>query len=225
MKNIILQHFDGKLRELDELSVENIKQYAELVGAEYRLIRGKPFRKNLTGPCQKVHMIDEEFDEYDKVCMLDIDMFAPIGMEKNIFEEKGIGLYEQVQKKLHKRLSSYKPELANINKPYWGGAIYNMDRPVRQKLRSALGGNEWWMNYYNEKYNFEDEGIFHTLAVYSRLQIPEEEKYLDPRWCQCSFLPKPKNAYFIHIREKITVNGTSQEKIKNYHSLVKGGVL
>ena len=225
MKNIILQHFDGELRELDKLSITNIESYAKRIGADYKLVKGKPFRKHLTAPCQKVYMIDEEWDEYDQVCMVDIDMFAPIGMNKNIFDQQGIGLYEQVQKKLHKRLSTSKPELANMNKPYWGGAIYNMKRDVRKKLRSALGGNEWWMDYYNEKFNFEDEGIFHTLAVYSGLQIPEEKKYLDPRWCQCSFLPNPRKAYFIHIREKITVNGPSQEKIKNYNALVKGGVL
>jgi len=44
MANIILQHFDGNLRPLDELSIENIKAYAKMVGAEYELIRGKPFR-------------------------------------------------------------------------------------------------------------------------------------------------------------------------------------
>ena len=27
MRNIILQHFDGKLRELDKLSMNNIKEY------------------------------------------------------------------------------------------------------------------------------------------------------------------------------------------------------
>ena len=31
MVNIILQHFDGKLRELDKLSMANIQEYAELV--------------------------------------------------------------------------------------------------------------------------------------------------------------------------------------------------
>ena len=50
--NIILQHFDGELRELDELSMENIKDYARMVNADYQLVRGKPFRPHLTSPCQ-----------------------------------------------------------------------------------------------------------------------------------------------------------------------------
>ena len=36
------------LRELDKLSIDNIRNYADMVGAEYQLITGKPFRKHLT---------------------------------------------------------------------------------------------------------------------------------------------------------------------------------
>lgn len=225
MKNIILQHFDGKLGELEELSVKNISQYAESINAEYRLIRGKPFRDHLTPACQKVYMIDEEFDEYDKVCMVDIDMFTPLKMKENIFEHNGIGLYEEIQKKLHRRLANDYSVIASMGKPYWGGAIYNMDRNVRQKLRSALGGDETWMEKYNKKYNFEDEGIFHTLSVLSSIRIPESERYLDRRWCQCSFLPSPQKAYFIHVREKVTPRGPLQEKIKNYKLLKNNGIV
>lgn len=225
MKNIMLQHFDGELGELEELSIKNITQYAESVNAEYRLIRGKPFRDHLTPACQKVHMIDEEFDEYDKVCMVDIDMFAPVGMKENVFDYDGIGLYEGVQKKLHRRLANDYSLIASMNMPYWGGAIYNMDRKVRQKLRKGLGGDESWMKHYNKKYNFEDEGIFHTLCVLSLVVIPENKKYLDQKWCQCSFLPNPQKAYFIHIRERTRPNGPRQEKIKNYNSLNKKGIL
>ena len=54
--NIILQHFDGKLRPLDELSMANMQEYAKLVGADYELVTGRPFRRHLTGACQKVYM-------------------------------------------------------------------------------------------------------------------------------------------------------------------------
>ena len=65
--NIILQHFDGELRELDKLSIDNIRNYADMVGAEYQLITGKPFRKHLTSPCQKVYMLDKCWDKYEDV--------------------------------------------------------------------------------------------------------------------------------------------------------------
>jgi hypothetical protein len=109
--NIILQHFDGELRELDYLSIKNIKQYAQMVGAEYELVKGKPFNKNLTAPCQKVYMINQVFDAYDNVLMLDIDMFAPKGMTENIFDLPGVGLYHTVQQRLHRQLVVIYPML------------------------------------------------------------------------------------------------------------------
>ena len=222
--NIILQHFDGDLRPLDEKSVENIMAYADMVGAEYRLFRGKPFRKHLTSPCQKVHMLDEEWDEYDQVLMLDIDMFAPKGMTENVFDLEGIGLYADTQKMLHRRLATQYPMIANLDAPYWGGAIYKFDKKMRQRLRQHLGKNEGWMNNYNKPYHFEDEGIIHTLALYEGLK--HEYRYiLEQRWCQCSFLPNPEKAGFIHVRTKITPSGPKREKIENYNSLVEQGII
>ena len=223
MRNIILQHFDGELRELDQLSISNIKDYAEMVGADYRLVKGKPFRKPLTAPCQKVYMLDKEWEEYDNVLMLDIDMFAVKGMQINVFNEKGIGLYEEVQKRLHNKIAHTYPMIANINTPYWGGAIYKLDKKTRQLLRKELGGNEGWMLHYNQLYHFEDEGIIHSLAFKSG--VNPKNPYLDKRWCQCSFLPNPENAGFIHIRTKITPSGPKREKIENYRELVSKGIL
>lgn len=222
--NIILQHFDGDLRPLDEKSVENITAYADMVGADYRLIRGKPFRKHLTSPCQKVHMLHEEFDSYDQVLMLDIDMFAPKGMTENIFELEGVGLYADVQKMLHRKIAAQYPMIASLSVPYWGGAIYKMDKTMRMILRQHLDGNEGWMNNYNKLYHFEDEGIMHTLAYRQGLKC--EDKYiLDQKWCQCSFLPNPENAGFIHVRTKITPSGPKREKIENYKELVEKEIL
>lgn len=224
MKNIILQHFDGELRELDKLSIANIKNYAKMVGAEYRLITGKPFRKHLTAPCQKVHMLSEEFDQYDQVLMLDIDMFAPKGMTDNVFDLEGIGLYADTQKMLHRKIAATYPMIASSDAPYWGGAIYKLDKFTRQQLRKGLGENEGWINNYNKLYHFEDEGIMHTLALFAGLK--HEYRYiLEQRWCQCSFLPNPENAGFIHVRTKITPSGPKREKIENYNSLVEQGII
>ena len=48
MRNIILQHFDGKMRPLDYESQWNIMDYADTIDADYKLVEGKPFRENLT---------------------------------------------------------------------------------------------------------------------------------------------------------------------------------
>lgn len=223
MTNIIIQHFDGDLRPLDVLSIENIRRYADMIGVEYQLVKGKPFRNHLTSPCQKVYMIQPEWDQYENVLMLDIDMFAPKGMNENIFQQQGVGLYNPIQQQLHKHLAYGLPLLGSMNAPYWGGAIYKMYVDLRQKLRRGLGGDESWMNSFNMPYHYEDEGIMHVLAT--RAKINPQGTYLDPKWCQCSFLPNPKTAGFIHIRTKITPNGPKREKIQNYEALVNEGIL
>jgi len=223
-KNIILQHFDGELRELDKLSMENIKVYAESVGADYQLVTGKPFREHLTSPCQKVFMIDEKWDEYDQVLMLDIDMFATKKCPDIFTTEKGIGLYNPIQQGLHRKIVNQYGMQSSRAAPYWGGAIYKIHKHMRQSFRKCLGGNEQWMNAYNQPYHFEDEGIFHTLAMRAGIgYIPTMN--MDPRWCYDNYLPEPESAYMIHIRTKIAPNGPKQEKIKNYQEMVKRGVL
>ena len=184
MRNLILQHFDGEMRPLDYESQWNIMDYADMIDADYKLVLGKPFRENLTNACQKVHMIHEEFDEWDNVLMLDIDMFRPEAMRLNIFDQPGIGLYADVQQNLHRRLIQWYPMLGSMDTPYWGGAIYKMDRITRQTLRKQLGGNEGWMQNFNKPYNYEDEGIMHVLAMRSGMKF--KEPYLDRKWCQCS---------------------------------------
>ena len=222
-KNIILQHFDGELRPLDKLSIENIQNYAKFVGADYELVRGKPFNPRLTSPCQKVIILHEKFDEWDNALMLDIDMFVPKNMEENIFEQKGVGLYADVQKRLHQKIVETYPLIASKNAPYWGGAIYKLNREMRVKLRSVNTGSDLWMNNFNQLYHFEDEGIMHVLA--NRAGIKSEGAYLDQKWCQCSFLPNPEKAGFIHIRTKVTPTGPKREKIENYKQLVDQGII
>lgn len=228
MTNLILQHFDGELRPLDKLSMENIQQYADMVGADYRLITGKPLDKRLTSPCQKVYMVHPEFDEYDQVLMLDIDMFAPKGMTENVFEQNGCGMYNTVQQMLHRKIVQQHRALADEKKPYWGGAIYKFDRPTRDKFWKTWKKDQdtfIWTRHYNEPYHFEDEGIFHTLTVFGSMYFREQDRYIDNKWCQCSFLPNPEKAGFIHIRTKVKPEGPKREKIENYNALVEQGIL
>jgi len=222
MSNIILQHFDGELRELDKLSIDNIKQYADKIGADYELIRGKPFREHLTAACQKVHMISEAYDKYDDVLMVDIDMFVPKGMKLNVFEQVGCGLYNPIQQNLHRRLAG--SNLRSQDAPYWGGAIYKFNKQRRENLRQGLNGDESWMNQFNKPYHYEDEGIIHFLAAKAGMSMNRQD-IMDPRWCYDSYLGDPASAYMIHVRTKITPQGPKRNKIKNYQYLAKQGIL
>lgn len=223
-KNIILQHFDGELRELDLLSIKNIQSYANRIGAEYELIRGKPFNPELTAPCQKLQMLSTNYDQYDQVLMLDIDMFTVKNLSLNIFEQPGIGLHEETQTKLHNRLIKTFPSISSKDSPYWGGAIYKLNKDIRIKLRKQLVTSHIWIKNYNKLYFFEDEGIMHSLATLAKIKI-DKNSYLNPKWCQGSFYLYPEQAYIIHIRTKMSLFGPKQEKIKNYLTLKNAGVI
>lgn len=225
MKNLILQHFNGELRELDLLSINNIQNYAKQIGVDYELIRGKPFDPRLTDPCQKVQMLSKEFDDYNEVVMLDIDMFAVNGLVENIFNYTGNGLYEAVQKKLHLRINKQFPKWTSMSVPYWGGAIYKFNKNEREYLRKNLNSLDDWVFNYNKPYFFEDEGIMHTLAFLSKEFKYGPSSFIDPRWCQGSFFPNPDKAFIIHIRTKIFPEGPKKPKLENYNMLKNKGII
>lgn len=219
LRNIILQHFNGELRELDKLSVENIKQYAARIGADYKLLGGRPFRSHLSDPCQKAFVIDETWDEYDNVLMLDPDMFVTKNCIINVFNIPGNGTHGPVQIRLKDRLT----QLGRITSkgPYWAGSFYKFSKQERLLLRQQMPKNDDWMNLYNQPYFYEDEGILAQLA--SRANF--SQSYIDISWNQCSYLPSPETAHMIHIRTKITPSGPKRLKIDNYRELVDKGIL
>jgi len=230
MRNIILQHYNGPLSEVAKLSVENIKRYADFCGAEYQLVTGEPFElvqgikgSGRSGACHKVHCLDEKWDDYDQVLMIDPDMFTVKGMADNIFEtEIGVGICPpHIQVNAFLRFRDSFPGFANAQNAFWGGAIYKMDRALRQKLRSNIRAHEVKQLASTK---FVDEGIMHRLAVLAN--IPFDSRYILPqKWCYCSYLPDPvKNAAIIHIRKKLP-NGIEAEKIEVLNALIDQGIV
>ena len=218
MRNIILQHFTGKLRPLDKLSVENISAYAERIGVEYQFVEGQVFREHLTPPCQKVHILDEKWDEYDDVLMLDIDMFVTRNLRLNVFKAEGVGLFADVQKGLKNRL--VKHGRIESESAYFGGAIYKLTKQQRQSLRDGIPEDDSWMDPYNKSYQFEDEGIISELFHRTDTQWSN----LDQKWCQDSYMPEHK-AGMVHVRTKIKPEGPKREKIDNFYDLQMRGVI
>jgi len=224
VKKLILQHWSGDMIELTTLSAANISKYAEKIGADYRLLRGDVFREGLSAPMQKLHMLDEEFDDYDMVVMLDADMFTRKGMNEDVFEDvEGIGRHTAVQDRLILSLRQQKPAMANVNFPYWGGSIYRLDRGLRQKLRKHI--NEKELPLFSGRGRFEDEGVMHRLATLAK--IPKTEKTYLPgsKWNHGSFEEGIENSAIIHIRTKIAPAGPKRDKIVNYRGLVKKGLI
>ena len=221
MKNIILQHWTGELNELCHASVKNISKYAGKVGAEYRLLRGNVFRENLSPPCQKLYMLDEEFDDYDVVVMLDPDMFTRKGMEDDIFDEDidGIGMSTDFQERLFLGIQRRHPKLTNSNHTFWGGAIWKLSKDIRQKLRMHI--NEREMAIFSN--SCVDEGIMHRLATLAHLE--KQKLPGDRKWCHGSYEAGIEHSALIHIRTKIAATGPKRDKIVNYKELVKKGLI
>jgi hypothetical protein len=217
--NIVLQHWTGELDEVGLLSSANVSAYAESVGADYALLRGNLFRMNLGPPCQKLAMLDKRFDQYDQVLMLDMDMFAVKGLTENVFEVEGTGLFSEYTASIFARCRNEFPDLTDERFAYWGGAIYKFDLERRKALRAHIRDDDM----VRFSHRFHDEGIVHRLACLAR--IPQDR--MPDRWCQSSYLPEPGKAAMIHIRTKVSANGSNyrRPKIENLRALQKLGVL
>ena len=227
MKNIILQHWAGKRNDLVDKSVESIRKYAESIGADYEFIRGYPFMPKiahkLDAPCQKLIYLDEKYDEYDYVVMVDSDMFVRKGCTANIFtEDTGIGRHTEIQRALRLNLIGLYPQYGDLDAPYWGGSVFRLSREVRQKFREAL--TEEIVLAFARRYH--DEGVMHALANKVGLKHTDDDVYLNGQmWNYSSFEPDVDRANFIHIRTKVTPQGPKVDKIENYRDLVKRGLI
>ena len=220
MKNIILQHWTGPLNELEKLSSENIQEYANFCGADYKLLRGTVFNYSLSTQSQKMHMLSEEFDDYDVVVMLDIDMFVRKGCTANIFtDETGIGRHYNIQETLVQKLAQQFPLLCDASYPYWGGSAYRLEKEIRQEFRKHLNLNE--MIQFNGNYN--DEGIMHRCAVLA--DYKKKNYFNKQQWNYSSFDEGVENANIIHIRQKVKQGGSKRPKIENYKALVEKGLI
>lgn len=141
MSNIILQHWDSEeLPDWAVLASNTIRDYAAKCGAEYRLLHGTPLFDMLPkGHCkkpwdfkmnlQKLAFLSDRFDEYDQVCMYDMDMCAT-PWAKNVFADPGCLNIWQVPD----------PSMVNSYSYRWmlTGAVYKFNRQQRQALRDVL---------------------------------------------------------------------------------------
>ena len=218
MKNIILQHWTGTLGPLELASKANMEKYAKQCGAEYELILGNQFRSWLSPPCQKLIMLDERFDKYEDVLMVDLDMFVVKGVKDNAFDVPGVGLNSATQKTLFDSMLKHKKYKKYLYKdgPFWGGAFWKFTNAERKQLRKFIVDSE--LKIFNN--NFMDEGAIHRLATRAGLKqmdVPEE-------WCWGNCFPGYENAKMIHIRHKFKYVGPKVPKLEVFQQLRKEGI-
>ena len=93
MKNLIYQVWAGDLRPGCKYSSKLMKEYADKIGADYRLdidpnIASKFVDANGMYWEWLNPICDDSFLEYNKVCVVDLDVFPVDGLSQNIFEEE-----------------------------------------------------------------------------------------------------------------------------------------
>jgi hypothetical protein len=148
MKNIIYQYWDGNILEGVKAGVENMKQYAKRIGADYLFEENPRFRTDLGsfsphyGAFKPVYT--EMFHEYDNVLFADTDVFAVDGLVENIFEDftADVGICtEPLQPKL---------------------------RAARNKGRTTGKEDERWAKLIKTKWNVNmPRGVDGLLKVYN----------------------------------------------------------
>ena len=219
MTNIILQHYTGELGELELLSKANISAYADQVGADYKLILGNAFHPDLSPPCQKLAILNEEFDDYDDAVIVDLDMFTRMGLTENVFEVPGIGVSTWFQRRLKWKNIRTFTGMVYIMGTYWGGAIWKLTRDQRQKFRAALSDVD--IMKYNNK--LEDEGIMHALAY--KVGIRNEVMPGGDKWAHGSYMDGVENCALIHVRPSLAQKTGKVPKMEVFHSLVERGLI
>lgn len=113
MKNLIYQYWDGKVLPSARAGSDNMKAYAQKVGADYLFEDNPRFVTNLGsysphyGAFKPV--FTEKFHEYDNILFTDTDVFAVERLEEDIFEgfNADVGICtEPLQPKIRAKKSS-----------------------------------------------------------------------------------------------------------------------
>lgn len=90
MKNLIYQYWDGPITGGCRAGVENMKKYAERIGADYLFEENPKFVTNLGGYSPHYGafkpIYTDSFHQYDNILFADTDIFTVEGLTKNIFE-------------------------------------------------------------------------------------------------------------------------------------------
>jgi len=189
MKNIILQHWNGRLQPWAKTCKYSIEEYARRVGADYELLQGFPmgdwFPNTNSKPwlvIQKMFVLNEKYDEYDTVLILDMDMLFTENFD-NIFNYEGVGRLHKVgMKEVSGSKNGRKwPKLYTQGEPMFFGNCLKFTRDERIALRSAFDSTVIHNSMSSDGLPPNDEIIMHYCIVKSKalenknkLQIPHD---------------------------------------------------
>lgn len=133
MKNLIYQYWKGTMPPIATHSMHNIKIYANRIGADYIFEDNPSFDG---GPYSEYYtafkpVMCHDFDDYDNILFLDMDIFTVDGLEDSIFDQnvKHIGICdewhkEEIRTTRHGNISTVNDiRWGNIAKEKWGAKV------------------------------------------------------------------------------------------------------
>lgn len=90
-RNLILQVWVGPIRPGVQASVDNIKLYANAIGADHEFSLDPTTGMSLSGVSKGYYdwmnpIVDRKYDKYDNIAVIDCDVYTPDGMTENIFD-------------------------------------------------------------------------------------------------------------------------------------------
>jgi len=142
MNNIILQHWNGDLPSWASVARQTMENYAQAIGCDYELVTGHPVGKQHGPWSQKLCHLDEKYDKYDKVLMLDMDTIAT-RKNANVFDRPEVGvIHERAMMGPHRaRTPKGAPGLYNRGELVFFGNFIMLKRGQRLALREHLDWN------------------------------------------------------------------------------------
>tara|TARA_R110002074_G_scaffold34536_1_gene94984 strand:- start:868 stop:1650 length:783 start_codon:yes stop_codon:yes gene_type:complete len=138
MKNLIYQFWSGDIPYYAKFSAKKIKEYAEYIGADYKVYFNEDFIKTSNRSYWNCFrpILDTTFHVYDNVLFLDMDIFPVENIKENIFESEvnGIGMVEE----WHQPKIRYNSTgaISGLNDEEWAKRLkkhYNIDLPRNKK--------------------------------------------------------------------------------------------
>ncbi len=163
MKNIIIQHWNGPRKDWDLAAEKSMRMYADKCNAEYKFLTKDPY-PGYPNFFQKIYIIDEIWDEYDDVLMLDIDMVATKNFD-NIFNYEGIGRlhYKGMASLNGSRTGSENPKIYIKGAPIFFGNCVKLNKEERIALRQDFDPAFFLQHKTNAKYSLVDEAVLSYL--------------------------------------------------------------
>lgn len=229
-KFLVLQHWNGPYSEIVECSKKNIRRYAEFCGADHIFVEGKPFDQDLNDYCQKLCVFNDEYDGYDCIVVLDIDIFTNIKLNQNIFTDVSGVCVEFLTAKNGKgwseELSKEFPGLISANHPYTWGGVIRLEKNIRTKLKTTL--NSVPKSDIKKISHLTDEAIYNHLfflADMKDIYLPDGMKWQFPSNRVRLRRIKIEDAALIHIKDKSAFLGPTKTKMENYLELVSKNII